>query len=533
MKPFVKGDWEGFFAFGLDALIAFILMNKLCLDFLGYSEELFYHRILPASIVGLVVGNLFYAYQALQLGKRENRTDVCAIPYGTSTLTIIIYVFLVMYPVQQKALGMGVSKEEADILSWHTGILACIVSGSIEFFGSFIVHYIRKITPRVVMLVAVAGTGIAFISMDYVFRTFAFPLIGFTSLALVLIFYFAGAKPKFGIPGGLIILMAGTLMAWGLYGLGLPSVVPTSEFTLDHVGLHLPKLELFKVFGSAELIVEFLPIVMPFGFIFLIGSLQNIESAAAAGDSYPARPLLVMNGVGSLSAAFFGSPFPTSIFLGHPGYKKIGARAGYSTINAIVWTVICLTGTLSLIAYLIPIEAIMPILIWIGVVVCAQNFQISEKRHMPAVLVGLTPAIAAYASLVVKHAMTVAGAETGSNFFNEAFIQSFATIRTFYADGMLALGQGFIFSSMILAGITYYVIDRKYNMAARWCLAGAVLSLIGFTHIYVFTSGDIIGALSLPMPTWSKWTTGYVAMALVFFATPFFTTKEVLQHDSG
>ena len=377
------------------------------------------------------------------------------------------------------------------------------------------------------MLVAVAGTGLALISMDYVFRTFAYPLIGFTSLALVLIFYYGGVRPKFGIPGGLVILAVGTLMAWSLFWMDIPTVVPSTNFTLEYFGLHLPELEVFRVFSSAELIVEFLPIVIPFGFIFLIGSLQNIEAAAAAGDSYEPRPLLLMNGIGSLSAAFFGSPFPTSIFLGHPGYKSIGARAGYSTINAIVWTVVCLTGLLSVIAYLIPIEAIMPILIWIGIVVCAQNFEVAEKKHFPAVIIGLTPAIGAYVGLAVKHAMSVAGNMSGQNFFTAEFIENFVPMRTFFADGMFAIGQGFIYSSMILAGVTYYIIDQKFTTAAKWSLIGAALTLIGFTHTYVFTGGDIIGKLSLPALEWSKWTTGYVAMAVILLITPYLTKKRV------
>ena len=525
MKAFVKGDWEGFFAFGLDAMLAFILMSKLCLDFLGFSEDLFYSRILPASSVGLIIGNGFYAWQAMKLAQRENRNDVCAIPYGTSTITIIIYVFLVMFPTQQKALSMGMSKEVADLMAWHTGLLACMVSGSIEFFGSFVVHHIRRVTPRAVMLVAIAGTGLLFISMDYVFRTFTYPLIGFTSLALMLVFYFSGAKARGGLPGGLIILTAGASLAWLLHWLGLPSVTPSERFELTHLGLHLPSLEVTRMFTSAEYILEFLPIVIPFGFIFLIGSLQNIEAAAAAGDSYQPRPLLLMNGVGSLGAACFGSPFPTSIFLGHPGYKKIGARAGYSTINAIVWTVVCLTGSISIITFLIPIEALMPILVWIGLVVCAQNFQVAEKRHIPAVVMGLTPAIAGYVGLTVKHAMSVAGAATGTNLYNPGFIDSFITIRSFYAEGMFALGQGFIYTCMILSGITYFTIERRFAVAANWCLAGALLSLIGFIHSYTLTTGDVIGQLNLPMPEWSKWTTGYLMMALVLYLAPYFTVK--------
>ena len=523
MKPFVKGDWEGFFAFGLDAMLAFILMNKLCLDFLGFSDELVFARIIPASAVGLIIGNLFYGYQAMQLAKRENRDDVCAIPYGTSTITIIIYVFLIMFPTQQKALAAGLTKDAADIIAWHTGILACIVSGSIEFLGSFVVHWIRRVTPRVVMLVAIAGTGITFIAMDYVIRTFAFPLLGLVSLALVLIFYFGGVRMRWGIPGGLVIVGAGTLLAWSLYWLGQPSVVSGSALTFDQIGLHLPVLEIFNVFGTAGFIVEFLPIVIPFGFVFLIGSLQNIEAAAAAGDRYEPRPLLIMNGVGSLGAAAFGSPFPTSIFLGHPGYKKIGARAGYSTLNAVFWTVICLSGTVSLVTYAVPIEAIMPILIFIGVIVCAQNFEIAQRRHMPAIVLGITPAIAAYVAGAVKHSLAVAGSMSGDDFFSPAVTGQFAVVRSFYADGMFALGQGFIYTCMVLAAITYFVIEKRFRTAAAWSLVGATLSLLGFTHSYVFVTGDVIGSLSFG---WTKWTTGYVAMALVLFAAPWITTED-------
>ena len=59
----------------------------------------------------------------------------------------------------------------------------------------------------------------------------------------------------------------------------------------------------------------------------MLASLQNIESAAAAGDEYPVRASLVVNGLGTLAGALFGSPFPTSIYIGHPGLEK-ARRAG-------------------------------------------------------------------------------------------------------------------------------------------------------------------------------------------------------------
>ena len=39
---------------------------------------------------------------------------------------------------------------------------------------------------------------------------------------------------------------------------------------------------------------------------------------------------LTINGLGSIAAALFGSAFPTTIYIGHPGWKALGARAGYS-----------------------------------------------------------------------------------------------------------------------------------------------------------------------------------------------------------
>ena len=158
-----------------------------------------------------------------------------------------------VFRTQQQALASGVSKEAADIIAWHTGILACIVSGSIEFFGSFVVHWIRKVTPRVVMLVAIAGTGITFIAMDFVIRTFAYPLLGLVSLALVLVFYFGGVKMRGGIPGGFVIIAAGVTLAWTLHWFGLPSVVSSTGLNFDQLGLHLPVLEVFEVFSSGRL----------------------------------------------------------------------------------------------------------------------------------------------------------------------------------------------------------------------------------------------------------------------------------------
>jgi len=518
MKPFVRGDVEGFFAFGLDSMLALLLISTLLLGFLDFEAELVFTRVLPGAAVSLIIGNGIYFYQALKLARKEGRDDVCAIPYGISTLTLVVYVFLVMFPTQQEALSLGLDKADADRLAWHTGLMACIVSGTIEFFGAFVVHHIRRVIPRSVMLVAVAGTGIAFLSMDYMIRSFAIPLIGLPALALISIFYFSGARPRIGLPGGFVVLSIGTLLAWFFNILDLVHVVPGSPLNMDYLGLHLPKPEIFELWGSLSSAIKFLPIIVPLGFVFLVGSLQNIESAAAAGDDYRPRPLLLTNGLGSLGAACMGSPFPTSIFLGHPAYKRIGARAGYSLINAVVWTLVCLTGTLTFFTWLVPVEAIMVIIVWIGVVVCAHNFQITEKKHIPAVVVGLLPAIAAFGGMVLKHGLAVGSSHTGINLFDPELEQVYAASRSFYVSGLFSMGQGYIFSSMLWAGIVYFIIERRFRIAALWSFLGALLSVCGFIHSYEYLASDIIGLLQLDL---NRWASGYALMSVFLLLAPY------------
>ena len=331
MKLFVKGDVDGFFALGLDNMLMLILMSSLCQGFLGFSSELFFSRILPATALGLAVGNIYYARAALKLAARENRTDVCALPYGTSVLTVVAFVFLAMYPVQQVALERGLPKAEADLLAWQAGLIACFGSGLVEFFGAFVATRIKAFTPRAALLSTVAGIGLAFIALDFVFRCYTYPLVGLVTLGLTSLVYFGRVRLKWGLPVGFVIIVVGTAIAWALHFARGSDIVPTGELQRAAIGLKVPVPVLGDLIAALEYLPELLPILAPVGFIHLILSLQNIESAEAAGDRYAVRPALIVNGLGTVTAACFGSPFPTSLYIGHPGWKAIGARVGALT----------------------------------------------------------------------------------------------------------------------------------------------------------------------------------------------------------
>ena len=146
MKLFVRGDVDGFFAIAMDNLVHLLLIPALCIGVVGMAPPIVYGRILPGIAMSYIVGNLFYAWQAHGLARRENTTDVCAIPFGLNTPTVIAYVFLVMLPARQLALARGAP--DPDAAAWQAGLVACLGSGMIEFFGAFVAGSLRRLTPR-------------------------------------------------------------------------------------------------------------------------------------------------------------------------------------------------------------------------------------------------------------------------------------------------------------------------------------------------------------------------------------------------
>src|SRR5947209_1464372 len=201
------------------------------------------------------------------------------------------------------------------------------------------------------------------------------------------------------------------------------------------------------------------------GLINLLGSLQNIESAEAAGDPYPTTPSLAMNGVSTLAASSFGSCFPTTIYIGHPGWKTLGARAGYSTLNGLFFTVVCLFGLLGHIAHAVPIDAGMAIVLWIGIVIAAQAFQATPRNHAPAVVIGLLPGIAAWVSMLIQATLR-AGRNTlelpSAPYPCDKISDELQKASDTWLNGVLSLDQGAIFTATILAATTVALIERKH-----------------------------------------------------------------------
>ena len=486
---FVRKDLDGFFGLMMDNLIQLILIVSLCRELIHLPDAYIFSRILPGAAISILVGNFFYAWQARQLARETGREDVTALPYGINTVSLFAYIFFIMLPIYQET--------KDPIWAWKVGLVACFLNGFIEIVGAFIAEPVRRMTPRAALLSALAGIAITFISMDFSFRIFAQPVIAVLPMALIFLSYFSHQRFPLALPGGLVAILVGTALAWGL---GAMSGNPWSAgFALARPVFAGDSL--WEALWDPEFL-KYMSVILPMGIFNVVGSLQNIESAEAAGDRYRTFPSLMANGIGSVVAALFGSAFPTTIYIGHPGWKRLGARSGYSALNGIFITLLCLTGTIQTVLHFIPLEAGIGILLYIGIIIVAQSFQETPKEHAPAVALGLFPALAAWGLLMVE-----TGLKAGGKTLYETGLAPFA--QSLAIHGMISLERGFIFTSMILAAIGVFLIERDFFRAAFWSLAAASFAAVGIIHAYELTPGG-------------------VATRFGFFVAPEFTTSYLL-----
>jgi adenine/guanine/hypoxanthine permease len=493
---FVRKDLDGFFGLMIDNVIQLVLIVSLCRDLIRLPDSYIFGRILPGAAISILVGNVFYAWQARRLARATGRDDITALPYGINTVSLFAYVFFIMLPVYQE------SKDP--VWAWKIGLMACFVSGVIEMLGAFVAESVRRVTPRAALLSALSGIAITFISMDFVFRIFAQPLIALLPMAVIFVAYFSHQRLPLGLPGGMVAVAIGTLLGWMLGPMKGAAAVTSATLALPVFSGH-PLWEALTHPAS----LSYFSVILPMGIFNVVGSLQNIESAEAAGDRFPTFPSLMANGTGSVVAALFGSVLPTTIYIGHPGWKRLGARSGYSVLNGVFIGFLCLTGTIQLVLNFIPLEAGIGILLYIGIIIVAQSFQETPKEHAPAVALGIVPALAAWAMLMVESGLRAAGKS-----LYDVGVASFGQSPAMH--GMISLQQGFIFTSMIFAAIGVALIERRFEHAGLWSLAAAALSFVGVIHAYDLTPAGVanrFGFLAAP-----EFTAGYLMLAVLFFA---------------
>jgi AGZA family xanthine/uracil permease-like MFS transporter len=397
-KLWTPGDWNAFFGFGTNILVNLLVLTGLLRFVLKMPDALVFGRILPATGLMLCLSTLYYARLAFKLAKETGRSDVCALPSGISVPHMFVVTFVVMLPI---ALKTG-----DPVQGWEAGLTWVFIQSFVLMIGGFVGPVIRKITPRAALLGTLAGVSVAFISMRPALEMFITPVIGVVCFAVILVSWFGGVRYFRGIPAGLVAIGVGTAIAWGSTALGynyggLSKAGLLASFS--NFGFSFPIPAFGHVFHGMKYLGVILVTAIPFGIYDLVEALDNVESASVAGDSYPTTRVLTADGVVSLIGCMMGNPFINAVYIGHPGWKAMGGRIGYSAATGIAVIALSWFGAIAVIVSLVPVVAISPILLYIGMLIGSQAFQETPKSHAPAIVLSLVPHVAAWGKLQIDN----------------------------------------------------------------------------------------------------------------------------------
>ena len=486
-KPvlWTPGDWNAFFGFGTNILVNMLVLTGLLRFVLKMPDTLVFGRILPALGLMMCLSTLYYAWLAYRLAQKTGRNDVCALPSGVSVPHMFIVTFVIMLPITIKT--------GDPMKGWSAGLVWVFFQSFILMIGGFIAPYIRKITPRAALLGTLAGVSVTFISMRPALEMYMTPQIGLVCFAIIMVSWFGGVRYPKGIPAGLVAIAVGMIIAWGsnLFGLGVGGLsVKGVGDAFASFGFSVPLPAVNQVFSGFEFLGVILVTAIPFGIYDLVEAMDNVESAEAAGDEYPTTRVLTADGVVSLIGCLMGNPFINAVYIGHPGWKAMGGRIGYSAATGLMVIVLAWFGIISVLLALVPVVAISPILLYIGMLIGAQAFQTTPVKHAPAIVLALTPHLAAWAKLqidtmlgaTVNAAQAVGGlAADKVGAVKDAAIASLPQQGVLY-KGLEVLGGGSIVAGLILGAIGVFVIERDFVKASAFAFVGAVLTYFGFMH---------------------------------------------------
>lgn len=487
-----KEDTDAFFALFQNNLANFVVITVTMLG-MGFPSSIVFGKVIPGSAIAVIVGNLYYAYMAKRLAVKEKRTDVTALSYGISTPVMFVFLFGVLAP------ALAITNDHE--LAWKIAVAAAFLSGAVEASVSILGNKVRKFLPRPALFGALAGVALTFVAGEMLFNTFAIPVVGLVSLAIILVGFIGKLTMPFKIPTSLFAIIIGTILAF-VMGYQSPDSIAEG---LKHVGFYpiLPSLAAFQgmeyLFGP---LIGLLAILIPITIYNAIETMNNVDAMEAVGDSYHVGECQAVDGVGTMLGAIFGGSFPTTVYIATVGSKKMGAGRGYSILNAIVFGITAVTGVIAALAAIIPLPAVAPILVFTGISLMVSSFSSNDTKYYPAVAIAILPYLA--------------------NYIMTRFNNSAGEVVAGISEGIVPLGNGAMFTAILLGAITVAIIDKNFKRASLFSIIAAILSFVGFMH-----------APSLALNAAPDYTIGYSIIALFFIYCGYkVKASNTISHDN-
>ena len=510
------GDLNAFFGLMLDNVMNLVILAGILIGVFGFPRDVVYTRMFPGTALGVLFGDLVYTWMAFRLARRENRSDVTAMPLGLDAPSTIGMAFAVLGPAFVAAKAR-LPEHEAAIEAWQVGMACLILMGLFKLGMAFVGGAIQRAVPKAGLLGSIAGVGVALMGCLQLGEILAEPVVGMVSLFLIFYTLIARRRLPFGVPGVVGSVAVGAIVYYSLGRVGLllhPITRPVLTFT---VALPWPSLGFLA--GMHVAVTQYLPMVIPFAILTVIGGINVTESARLAGDAYRTRSILLTEAVATFVAGVCGGVSQTTPYIGHPAYKAMGGRAAYTLATGLFVGLGGILGYIPFLAMILPIACLAPILIFVAFDIVAQAFQETPPAHHGAVVFALFPSIAQLILIILDKASPL----LTTSALDPHRVAEALKIPLGFAENFgvfIVLAHGFILTAMLWGAALAFLIDGRIAATAVTLLAAAALSFFGLIHSVLPTGGIYVpwseALLGSRMPY--HWAAAYVAVALMVLA---------------
>ncbi len=498
-RLFKAGDVNAFFGLMLDNMTQLVLMAAVLTGVFGFPSDIVLYRMIPGTAMGVLVGDLVFTFLAVRMARREGRTDRTAMPLGIDTPSLFGFMFGVIGPAY---LATGDAE-----LAWRISVAVVILCGLLKAVGALAGPFVHRHVPRAGLLGPIAGIALLLIAFLPSLHVFEEPVVGLVSLGVILLTLVGRVRLPMGVPGAFAAVVAGSVVFYVLKALGLTAAEHAGSVT--HGLFFAPPLPTLGFIEGLAHVGPYLPIALPFAVVVLVGAVDVTESATAAGDTHDARTVIGVDALATLTVGLFGGVVQTTPYIGHPAYKKMGAGVGYTLAAALFIGLGGVFGYLALFVNLLPVAAVAPILIFIGLEITSQAFRATPREHYDAVALAFLPIVADLVLIELKQTFAALG---------KSFADLPAGLHGTYQT-ILVMANGFILTALVWSTLVVFIIERRFKGAALFALIGAGLSLVGLMHS-PFEDGRLFppGGSGSPLPT--AFAAAYLLVAALVAAFP-------------
>lgn len=440
-----------------------------------FTPHFVVERMVPGTALGVLLGDLVYTWMAFRLARHSGKPDVTAMPLGLDTPSTFAVGFLVLLPALRHWLGEHPRDHEtAMVFAWHVGAVILVLIGLFKTLVAPLGNAVRRWVPRAGLLGSLAAIALVLIAfLPLLSEIAAVPLVGMLTLMVILITLVARRPLPGHIPGALAAVIVGVLVFFVCRKLelsfGVP-LAPSPEPMADAAAATAVPASVWTLAWWEDVFVYALgqlPMMLPFALATIVGGIDCTESAAAVGDEYDTRTILLTEGLASLAAGLAGGVIQNTPYIGQPAYKAMGGRAAYTLATALFIGAAGWFGWFGHLFEWLPKPALFPILVFVGLEITAQSFHATPVKHYPAVALAALPALAYLGKILVD--MTLAG--------RDAAPHAVGMQQTLWC-----LANGFIVTSLLWGAALAALVDDSPRQTAAYLLVAGLFSLVGIIH---------------------------------------------------